>query len=217
MLGCEPDDVVLAGGRVHAKGDQDGGKGLMEVASAAWYGWDLPDGLEPALDETVHYDPPDFNYPYGAHAAAVEVDEDTGVVEVVRYAAVHDVGPVGNPLVVEGQFTGSIAHGLGQVLMEEALYDEQGRLLSGSLAEYPLPRAVDMPWVSFDGLVTPTPHTPLGAKGAGEIATVPVAAAVTNAVCDALADSGVTHLDMPLTAEKVFRAMHPDRAERSRR
>jgi carbon-monoxide dehydrogenase large subunit len=100
--------------------------------------------------------------------------------------------------------------------MEEAVFDEQGRLVTDSLAEYPLPRAVDMPWVQFDALSTPTPHTPLGAKGAGEIATVPVAAAVTNAVCDALADAGVTHLDMPLTPEKVFRAMHPNRAKGER-
>jgi carbon-monoxide dehydrogenase large subunit len=217
MLGCEPDQVVLAGGQAYADGKPDDGKAMMEVASAVWYGWDLPPELEPALDETVHYDPPDFNYPYGAHAAVVEIDEDTGVVEVVRYAAVHDIGPVGNPLIVEGQFTGSIAHGLGQVLMEEAVYDQQGRLVTDSLAEYPLPRAVDMPWVQYDALSTPTPHTPLGAKGAGEIATVPVAAAVGNAVCDALADAGVTHLDMPLTPEKVFRAMHPDRAKGARR
>lgn len=217
MLECEVEDVVLAGGQVYAKGDQDNGKGMMDVASAVWYGWDLPPGMEPALDETVHFDPPDFNYPYGCHAAVVEVDEETGEVQVVKYAAVHDVGPVGNPLVVEGQFTGSITHGLGQVLMEEAVYDAQGRLLTDSLAEYPLPRAVDMPWVSFGALETPTPHTELGSKGAGEIATVPTAAAVANAVCDALADAGVTHLDMPLTPEKVFRAMHPERDQRRTR
>lgn len=217
MLGVEPDEVVLAGGQVFPQGKPDAGKSMMDVASAVWYGWELPPDLEPALDETVHFDPPDFNFPYGAHAAVVEVDEDTGVVEVVKYAAVHDIGRVGNPLVVEGQYTGSIVHGLGQALMEEAVFDQQGRLLTDSLTEYPLPRAVDVPWMSFGSLETPTPHTELGAKGAGEIATVPVAAAVTNAVCDALADSGVTHLDMPLTPEKVWRALHPEAATRGER
>jgi carbon-monoxide dehydrogenase large subunit len=204
MFGVGADEIVLADGKVHPRGAPDTAKTFMEAASAVWYGWDLPAGLQPALDETVHFDPPDFNFPYGAHAAVVEVDEETGEVEVVRYAAVHDIGTVGNPLVVEGQFEGSIAHGLGQALMEEAVFGEDGRLLTDSLASYPLPRARDVPWIDHGGLVTVTPHTALGAKGAGEIATVPVAAAVTNAVCAAL---GTPHLDMPLTPEKVWRAL----------
>jgi carbon-monoxide dehydrogenase large subunit len=163
--------------------------------------------MEPAIDATRVFDPPDFNFPYGAHVAIVEVDEQTGQVELLRYVAVNDVGPVGNPLVVDGQIEGSITHAIGQALMEEVRYDEQGNLLTDNLDRYPLPRAADAPFFELDRTETPTPHSTLGAKGAGEIATVPPAAAITNAVCDALAEFGISHIDMPLTPEKVWRAM----------
>lgn len=172
-----------------------------------WYGWGLPAEIEPALDETTHFDPPDFNYPFGTHVAVVEVDELTGETEVVSYTAVDDAGHIGNPKIVLGQIEGSITHGLGQALMEAAVYDEQGLLVSSDLTTYALPRAADVPFFTLDKTVTPSPHNPLGAKGAGEIATVPPAAAVVNAVVDALSDLGVQHIDMPLTPEKVWRRL----------
>jgi carbon-monoxide dehydrogenase large subunit len=212
LLEAPVDDVVYADGKAYVEGDPETAKTFQEMAMALWYGWNLPPEIEPTLDETTYFDPPDFNFPYGAHVAVVEVDETTGDVEVVRYIAVNDVGTVGNPLIVDGQIEGSILHGIGQVLMEEARYDDQGRLRADSLATYPLPRAADVPFFELDRTVTPTPHNRLGAKGAGEIATVPPAAAVANAVCDALSDLGVEHIEMPITAEKVWRAMSADQS-----
>ncbi|WP_370080418.1 xanthine dehydrogenase family protein molybdopterin-binding subunit [Streptacidiphilus sp. MAP12-16] len=208
MFAVKETEVVYANGVVSVPGDPDKVKTFAEMAMALWYGWDLPREIEPALDETAYFDPPDFNYPFGVHVAVVEVDQDTGQVEVVRYIAVNDAGTVGNPLVVTGQIEGSIVHGLGQALMEAAIYDEQGRLISADLRDYALPRAVDVPFFELDRTVTPSPHNALGLKGAGEIATVPPAAAVANAVCDALKDHGVTHIDMPFTAEKVWRRLN---------
>lgn len=205
--------VRYAGGAVSVDGDPERSRTFAEMAMALWYGWHLPPGMEPALDETSYFDPPDFNYPFGTHVAVVEVDEHTGAVELVRYVAVNDVGPVGNPAVVDGQFEGSIVHGVGQALMEHARYDADGTLLTADLSTYALPRATDVPFFLLERTVTPSPHSALGAKGAGEVATVPPAAAVTNAVCDALSALGVRHLDMPLTAEKIWSVMAAARAE----
>ncbi|MEU5808307.1 xanthine dehydrogenase family protein molybdopterin-binding subunit [Streptomyces sp. NPDC047718] len=207
LLGVPEDQVVYDAGRVHEAGNPDNGKTFSEMAMALWYGWGLPPEIEPAVDETTHFDPPDFNYPFGTHVAVVEIDELTGETEVVAYTAVDDAGNIGNPKVVRGQIEGSILHGLGQALMEAAVYDEQGILLTRDLGSYALPRAADAPFFTLDRTVTPSPHNVLGAKGAGEIATVPPAAAVVNAVVDALSDLGVTHIDMPLTPEKVWRRL----------
>ncbi|MDF5752062.1 xanthine dehydrogenase family protein molybdopterin-binding subunit [Spongiactinospora sp. TRM90649] len=207
FMGVPEDSVVYEAGTFSVPGDKDAVKSFQDIAMAVWYGWALPAGMEPALDATTFFDPPDFNYPFGSHVAVVEIDEETGKVDVVRYVAVNDVGPIGNPLVVTGQFEGSIVHGLGQALMEEARYDEDGRLLTADLLGYAMPRAADVPNFDLDNTVTPTPHNPLGVKGAGEIATVPVTAAVANAVCDALRDYGVRHVDMPFTAEKIWRVI----------
>ncbi|MFD8023761.1 xanthine dehydrogenase family protein molybdopterin-binding subunit [Streptomyces lavendulae] len=207
FLGVPEDKVVYRGGAVHEDGNPENTKSFADLAMAMWYGWGLPPEIEPALDETTHFDPPDFNYPFGTHVAVVEVDELTGETEVVAYTAVDDAGNVGNPKIVHGQIEGSIVHGLGQALMEAAEYDENGILISSDLNHYALPRAADVPFFSLDRTVTPSPHNPLGAKGAGEIATVPPAAAVVNAVVDALSDLGVRHIDMPLTPEKVWRRL----------
>ncbi len=196
--------VEYSGGTFHVPGEQGRSKSFQDMAMALWYGWNLPDGIEPTLDVTTFFDPPDFNYPYGSHIAVVEIDPQTGVVDLVKYVAVNDAGRIGNPLVVNGQYEGSIAHGVGQVLMEEAHYDEEGHLLTDDLRSYAIPRATDFPFFTLEATVTPSPHNPLGVKGAGEIATVPPAAAIGNAVCDAL---GVDHLDMPMTPEKVWRAL----------
>jgi carbon-monoxide dehydrogenase large subunit len=207
VFGVTESEVSFQDGSFSVAGDKEKSKTFQDLAMALWYGWDLPPGMEPAIDATRVFDPPDFNFPYGAHVAIVEVDEQTGQVELLRYVAVNDVGPVGNPLVVDGQIEGSITHAIGQALMEEVRYDEQGNLLTDNLDRYPLPRAADAPFFELDRTETPTPHSTLGAKGAGEIATVPPAAAITNAVCDALAEFGISHIDMPLTPEKVWRAM----------
>ncbi|MFE9093939.1 xanthine dehydrogenase family protein molybdopterin-binding subunit [Streptomyces sp. NPDC007264] len=208
MFQVSEDKVVYAGGKVFVEGDEENGKSFSDMAMALWYGWNLPPGLEPGLDETTHFDPPDFNYPFGTHVAVVEIDELTGETEVVSYTAVDDAGHIGNPTIVQGQIEGSIVHGLGQVLMEAAEYAEDGRLLTKDLRTYALPRAADVPFFRLGRTVTPSPHNPLGAKGAGEIATVPPAAAVANAVVDALSDLGVRHIDMPITPEKVWRALN---------
>ncbi|MFI8102893.1 xanthine dehydrogenase family protein molybdopterin-binding subunit [Streptomyces sp. NPDC086023] len=207
LLQLPEDQVVYEGGRVCERANPENGKAFADLAMACWYGWNLPPEIEPAIDETTHFDPPDFNYPFGTHVAVVEVDELTGETEVVAYTAVDDAGNIGNPKIVEGQIEGSILHGLGQALMEAAVYDDEGILVSSDLRSYALPRAADAPFFALDKTVTPTPHNVLGAKGAGEIATVPPAAAVVNAVVDALSDLGVTHIDMPLTPEKVWRRL----------
>ena len=201
------DDVVFESGRLSVRGTPSKTRTVQEVAIETWYGWNLPPGMEPALDFTVHLDPPDFNYPYGTHVAVVEVDEKTGQVEIVRFVAVSDVGNPVNPMVVEGQVHGGIAHALGQALIEEAVYSPDGQLVTRSLDEYALPRATTFGNYDVSSTVTPTPHNTLGAKGAGEIGTVGAAAAVANAVCNALSDLGVSHIEMPLTPERVWRAM----------
>ncbi|MFJ7205567.1 xanthine dehydrogenase family protein molybdopterin-binding subunit [Streptomyces sp. NPDC098789] len=213
FLGIPEDRAVYANGKVFEAGNEENAKTFAELAMGLWYGWGLPADIEPALDETTHFDPPDFNYPFGSHVAVVEVDELTGETEVVAYTAVDDAGNIGNPKVVLGQIEGSIVHGLGQALMEAAEYDDQGVLITADLRDYALPRAADVPFFALDKTCTPSPHNPLGAKGAGEIATVPPAAAVVNAVVDALADLGVRHIDMPLTPEKVWRRLRGEGAE----
>lgn len=203
-FGVAVHDVTVQAGQYFVAGEPARSKSVAELAREVWFGWDLPAGMEPAIDVTLVHDPPDFSFPFGAAVAVVEVDEQTGQVELVRYVAVHDVGTVGNPLVVDGQIEGGIVHGIGQALLEQARYDRHGNLLTDGLDSYPLPRAADVPVFELARTQTPTPHSALGAKGAGEIGSIGPPAAITNAVCDAL---GVDHLDMPLTAEKVWQAM----------
>lgn len=206
------DAIVYEGGQVYVKGAPEQAKSLRDMAMTLWYGWAISPGMEPNLDETTHFDPPDFNYPCGAHAAIVEIDEQSGVVDLVRFVAVSDVGNVGNPLVIDGQVQGGIAHGIGQALMEEGVYDDEGHLLTNTLLNYPMPRASALPNFELDRLISPTPHNALGAKGAGEIGAIGAPAAITNAVCNALAEYAVEHLDMPMTPEKVWRAIREPRA-----
>ncbi|GAB3881821.1 molybdopterin-dependent oxidoreductase [Kibdelosporangium lantanae] len=207
FLECDESEVVYENMTFSVKGNPDKSKAFNDMAMALWYGWNLPEGMEPTLDETVFFDPPDFNYPFGSHIAVVEVDEITGAVEIVKYVAVDDSGPIGNPLVVKGQVEGSIVHGIGQALIEAARFDELGCLVTDDLRSYPMPRATDAPFFDLDRTVTPSQHNPLGVKGSGETATVPAAAAIANAVCDAV---GAKEIPMPLTPEKVWRAMHEE-------
>jgi aerobic carbon-monoxide dehydrogenase large subunit len=204
--------VEYAEGNFSVPGDESKTKSFQDMAMALWYGWNLPPGMEPTVDVTTFFDPPDFNYPFGSHVAMVEVDTETGEIDLVKYVAVDDSGPIGNPLVVDGQIEGSVVHGVGQALMEEIRYDDDGQLLTTDLRTYTIPRATDVPFFDLARTVTPSPHNPLGVKGAGETATVPPAAAISNAICNALAGTGVRHIDMPITPEKVWRVLRDAKA-----
>ena len=181
---------------------------IGEVAFAAYVPHNYPEGVEPGLTETAFYDPLNFSFPAGAHICEVEVDPDTGEVEIVNYTAVDDFGTVINPMIVEGQVHGGVAHGVGQALLEACVYDDDGQLVSGSYMDYTMPRADDLP-NSFvvETTETPSPLNPLGVKGCGEAGAIAAPAAVINAVVDALAPLGVTDVAMPATAETVWRAI----------
>ena len=208
MLEANPDDVVYENGGASVKGSPDQGKTLAEIALQASVAYSLPEGMEPFLDETTYYDPPNCTFPFGTHICIVELDPDTGMVELKRYIAVDDVGNVINPLIVDGQLHGGIAQGLAQALYEHAAYDENGQLVSGTLMDYAVPTAAMVPAYETDRTVTPSPVNPMGVKGAGEAGTIASAQAVMNAVIDALSHVGVKHMQMPATPERVWRAMH---------
>ena len=199
----------------HARGTFTGGDGsvtLKEIALSAWTAHDLPDGVEPGLEASFVYDPPNFSWPGGAHVAVVEVDTETGLVELRRYIAVDDVGKVINPTIVDGQVHGGLAQGVSQALYEEALYDEDGNLLTSTMTSYLVPAATELPTWEVDRIEVPSPTNPLGVKGVGETGAIASPAAVMNAVIDALAADGVTQLDMPATPEKVWRALEEVRS-----
>jgi carbon-monoxide dehydrogenase large subunit len=202
------DYLVFENGGVHIAGNPQQGMTLQQIAFVLWLGWDLPEGMDPGLEAVAYFDPKDFNFPFGSHVAVVEVDEQTGQVDLVRYVAVDDFGVVVNPRVVEGQQHGSIALGVGQALLEEVMYDADGQLLTDSYSTYPIPRATTLPILETDRTVTPTPVNPLGAKGAGDVSNPAAAPAVINAIVDALADLGVRNIEMPATPERVWRAMN---------
>jgi aerobic carbon-monoxide dehydrogenase large subunit len=207
LLEAAEEDAVFEDGKVHVKGQPEPAKTLTEIAQALWYAWDLPQGVEPGLEATTYWDPADFNFPFGSHVALVEIDEQTGQIDVVRYVAVDDVGNVGNPKVVEGQMHGNITFGIGPALLEQGVYDETGHLTTDNFQTYAVPRPSRLPTYELDRTVTPTPMNRMGAKGAGDVSQPAVAPAIVSAVCDALSDLGVRHLDIPVTPEKVWRAM----------
>jgi carbon-monoxide dehydrogenase large subunit len=207
MLEAALEDVVFEDGMVYVKGAPDKVKTIQDIAGAAALAYDLPEGMEPFLDDISYYDPPECTYPFGAHLCVVEVDKDTGQVQIKRYIAVDDVGKVINPMIVDGQVHGGIAQGAGQALWEGAVYDKHGQLVSGSLMDYAVPKAHFLPMFETDRTETPSPVNPLGVKGVGEAGTIASTVAVANAVIDALAPFGVKHLDMPLTSEKIWQAM----------
>jgi aerobic carbon-monoxide dehydrogenase large subunit len=207
MLEASPADIEFSDGKASVKGSPDQAKTIQEIAATAAVAYDLPPGEEPFLDDTAYYDPPNCTYPFGTHAAVVEVDSQTGEVTLLRYVAVDDVGRVINPMIVDGQVHGGIAQGVAQALWEGAVYDEQGQLQSSSLMDYAVPKAEFFPSFEVDRTETPTDVNPLGVKGAGETGTIAATPAAVNAVVDALAPFGITHIDMPLTPETVWRAM----------
>jgi carbon-monoxide dehydrogenase large subunit len=208
VLEAAPADLEFAGGKFRVKGT-DRGVDIFEVAAAALQRNDLSEDLRGPLtaesDETVNF----ASFPYGCHVCEVEVDPDTGVVEIARYSAVDDVGRAVNPMIVHGQIHGGITHGIGQAMSEHCFYDRQtGQLLSASLLDYALPRADRLPFFTTELSEIPTPTHPLGIRPAGEGGTTPALAVVINAIVDALAEFGVTHIEMPATPERVWRAIH---------
>jgi carbon-monoxide dehydrogenase large subunit len=207
LLEAALDDVAFQDGRFSVRGSPDRSKTIQEITLQATLAWNLPDGVEPGMEATAFYDPPNFVYPFGAHACTVEVIPDTGEVRLLRYVAVDDCGRVINPLIVDGQVHGGIVQGIAQALLEEAVYDANGQLLTASMMDYAVPRAPQVPRMETDRTVTPSPHHPLGLKGVGETGTIASTAAVANAVMDALAPLGVTHLDMPYTPRRVWHAI----------
>jgi carbon-monoxide dehydrogenase large subunit len=180
---------------------------LKEIAFAAWTAHNLPEGMEPGLEATYVYDPPNFSWPAGAHVAIVEVDTETGAVELLRYIAVDDVGNLVNPTIVQGQIMGGLAQGVAQALYEEAIYDDDGNLLTGNMVSYLVPSAAEFPRWELHSTVTPSPTNPMGVKGVGETGAIASPPAVMNAIVDALADDGITDIDMPATPERVWRAL----------
>lgn len=195
------------GGGVYVKGSPGQKKSFFDLSLGAYTAHNLPDGLEPGLEEQAFYDPANFTFPNSAHICQVEIDRATGEVSVQKYYAVDDVGNVINPMLVDGQIVGGIAQGIGQALWEYGAYNERGQLLSGTFMDYAMPRADVLPAIHTARTVTPSPHNPLGVKGAGEMGTIAATVAVAHAVMDALAPLGIRHLDMPFTAEKVWSAI----------
>ena len=205
-LECSPEDLEFANGSWNVKGTEKS-VGFGEVALTAYVPHNYPENEEPGLDFTSFYDPANFVFPFGAHICVVEVDKDTGEVRVVKYFTVDDAGNIINPMIVEGQIHGGLAHGIGQALYEGAVYDDSGQLLNASMMDYCIPRADNMPFFETDHTVTPCPHNPLGVKGIAEAGTIGSTPAVVNAVIEALSDYGVKDLQMPLLPQRVWAAM----------
>jgi len=205
-LEAAEEDLEYAEGKWTVKGT-DKSISFGDVSLTAYVPHDYPEGVEPGLDFSSFYDPTNFTYPFGTHIAVVEVDADTGKVTLQRFVACDDVGNVMNPMIVDGQIHGGVAQGVGQALLEEVVYDGEGQMLTGSYMDYAMPRADDMPMVETDRTTTPCPHNPLGVKGAGEAGAIGSTPAVVNAVVDALAHLGVTDIQMPVTPQRVWKAM----------
>ncbi len=210
-LEVAPDDVEYDAGTFTVKGSPDKAKTIQEAAWAAFAAHNLPDGMEPTLEATAVYDPPNFSWPAGAHAAVVEVDTETGDARLIRYVAVDDVGAVVNPLIVDGQVHGGITQGVATALYEEGRYDSDGHLLNANMVTYLVPSAAEVPSYELDRTESPSPTNPLGVKGVGETGTIASSAAVMNAVVDAVSHFGVTHIEMPATPERVWRAIEEAR------
>ena len=186
LLEAAPEDIDYEDGSFFVKGAPARAKTIQDIALMANVAWNLPAGMEAGLEATSFYDPPNFVYPFGVHVAVVEVDGDTGHVQLKRYVAVDDCGPQINPMIVEGQVHGGVVQGIGQALWEGAVYDDSGQLVTGSLLDYAMPRADLLPDIDVLSTVTKSPHHPLGVKGIGEAGTIASTATVYNAVIDAL-------------------------------
>jgi carbon-monoxide dehydrogenase large subunit len=204
QLEASEDDLEFVAGQFQVRGTPSKAMPIQAIAFEAFTAHNLPDGLEPNLTEQVTYDPPNFVFPFGTHVAVVEIDQDTGVVQLIDYAAVDDCGTQINPLIVEGQIHGGITQGVAQALWEEAVYDEDGQLRNATMMDYLVPSSAELPSFKLDHTITPSPTNVLGVKGVGEAGTIGSAAAVVNAVVDALSHLGVTDIRMPATPERVW-------------
>jgi carbon-monoxide dehydrogenase large subunit len=189
------------------KGSPGSGKAFGDVALMANLGWNMPQGVEPGLEATAFFDPTNFVYPFGTHICTVDVNVDTGEVTILRYVCVDDCGPHVNPMIVQGQIHGGVIQGIGEALQEMVVYDEDGQLVTGTMMDYAVPKASQMPHIETAYTVTPSPVNPLGVKGTGEAGTIPSAAVLVSAVCDALAPLGIRHIDKPLTPARVWAAI----------
>lgn len=207
LLEASPDDITIDGPRFIVRGTPDRAVEFKDVAKMAYKAFKLPPGMEPGLDVTHFFVPKDRVFPFGTHVCVVEIDRDTGEVAIRRYVAVDDCGNILNPLLVAGQIHGGIVQGLAQALYEGVVYDDDGQLLTGTFMDYAVPAATQVPAFELGHTVTPSPHNPLGAKGVGEAGTIGATPAVVNAVLDALAPFGVTQLDMPITPQRIWKAM----------
>ncbi len=212
LMEAAVEDIEYADGKFSVKGSPDQFQTIQDVALMAHLAWNMPEGMDPGFEEAQFYDPPNFVYPFGTHIAIVEVDPDTGDIDLQRYIAVDDCGPQINPEIVQGQIHGGVVQGVAQALCEGVIYDENGQLLTGSMMDYTLPRADMFPNFELDETVTPSPHHPIGVKGVGETGTIASTPTVYNAVLDALAPLGVDKIDMPLTSFKVWDAIQQSNA-----
>jgi carbon-monoxide dehydrogenase large subunit len=211
MLEAAEGDIEFEAGRFSVAGSPDQNATIQDVAGAAYLADNLPEGMEPLLQADHVFDPPNFTWPYGTHVCVVEVDTETGMVTIPKYVAVDDCGPVINPAIVDGQLHGGIAQGIGQALYEEAVYDEDGNLVTGTMVDYLIPGASEVPNMILDRTETPSPTNPMGVKGIGESGAIAASPAVVNAVIDALSHEGVTHIDMPASPMRVWQSLQEAR------
>jgi carbon-monoxide dehydrogenase large subunit len=200
----EADEVVFEDGKCR---DPKSGKdiSMATIAGASYRAMKLPPGTDPGMVATKFWEPSNFTYPFGAHIIVSQIDKETGHITIERYVAVDDIGNILNPLLVDGQLHGGAAQGLGQALWEQAVYDDNGQLITGEFMDYAMPRARSMPWIESSHTCTPSPVNPLGVKGVGEAGTIGSTPAMVNSVVDALSHLGVRHIDMPLTPEKIWK------------
>jgi carbon-monoxide dehydrogenase large subunit len=207
LLEASEDDLEFEAGSFAVKGAPGPSVSIGEIAFAAFTAHNLPDGMEPSLDSDAVFDPVNFSFPHGTHLCATEVDTETGMVKIRKYVCVDDVGNPVNPMIIEGQVHGGLAQGIAQALFEEAVFDDAGNLTTGTFVDYTLPSAADLPSFVTDRTVSPSTDNPLGVKGVGEAGTIASTPAVVNAVVDALRPLGVTDVQMPMTPERVWRAV----------
>ena len=207
LLEANEADLEWKDGKFSVKGSPQQAKSFAELALMANVAWNMPAGMEPALEASSFFDPTNFVFPFGTHISIVEVEPETGEVKLLRYVAVDDCGPHINPMIVEGQVHGGIVQGIGEALTEIAVYSDDGQLVTGTLMDYAIPRASQLPQIESHFTYTPSPVNPLGVKGIGEAGTIGSAACIVAAVCDALSSFGIKHIDKPLTPSRVWAAI----------
>jgi carbon-monoxide dehydrogenase large subunit len=208
LLEANEEDLDFSGGSFSVRGTPGTGISMQEIALATFAAHNYPEGIEPSIDAEATYDPENFSFPHGTHICAMEVDTETGLVKIRKYACVDDVGTIVNPLIVEGQVHGGLAQGIAQALYEEAVYDDDGNLTTGTFVDYLVPSAADLPHFDTGNTVHTAPGNPIGAKGVGEAGCIASTPAVVNAALDAVRHLGVRDIQMPLTPERVWRAIH---------